>query len=119
MRLNWKFRIGRLQASLMAGLVTKVQGVNSNLKDGRHIIMWEFDITDLPKVEAILFCTQVYHELPDIYIAQSHPRGGYHAYCFKAMSFIETLHIVSGTPLVDQLHYDVCHAPTLDLETHG
>ena len=51
MRLNKKIRIGRFQVSLMAGLVTKVQGVNSNLKDKRHIIMWEFDETDYKLIE--------------------------------------------------------------------
>lgn len=108
MRLNKKFRIGRFQVSLMAGLVTKVTGVNSNLKDGQHIIMWEFDETDLDQVKCALFAAQVFHQLPEIQIARSHPDGGFHAYCFKAMSFIETLHIVSGTALVDPHYITLC-----------
>lgn len=108
MRLNYKFRIGRFQVSLVAGLVTKVQGVNSNLKDGQHIIMWEFDETDYDKVRQALFAAQTFNHLPDIYIAQSHPGGGYHAYCFRAMSFIESLNIVSGTALVDPNYITMC-----------
>lgn len=108
MRLNWKFRIKRFQASVVVGLVTKVQGINSNLKDGSHIIMWEFDETDLGKVKAALFAVQVFHNLPKIHIAQSHPGGGYHAYCFKRMSFVESLHIVSGTELVDPNYITMC-----------
>ena len=92
----------------MAGLVTKVLGVNSNLKNGRHIIMWEFDETNGPEVEKALWAAQVCYRLPDIHIARSHPEGGFHAYCFKALSFVETLHIVSGTALVDPGYITLC-----------
>lgn len=108
MRLNQKFRIGRLQVSLMAGLVTKVTGVNSNLKNGKHIIMWEFDETDKLAVLASLQAVQIFFQLPDINVAESHPGGGFHAYCFKALSFVETLHIVSGTALVDPHYITLC-----------
>lgn len=108
MKLNKKFRIGRFQVSLMAGLVTKVTGINSNLKNGLHIVMWEFDETDKLAVLASLQATQIFHDLPNIYVAESHPGGGFHAYCFKALSFVETLHIVSGTALVDPHYITMC-----------
>lgn len=108
MRLNWKFRIGRLQASLMAGLVTKVTGVNSNLIDGSHIIMWEFDETDKLAVLEALQIVQSDFRLPDINVAESHPGGGFHAYCFYALPFVRTLHIVSGTRLVDPHYITLC-----------
>ncbi len=108
MRLNKRIRIGRFQVSLMAGLVTKVQGINSNLKDGKHIIMWEFDETDKLAVLGSLQAAQAMYQLPDIYVAESHPGGGFHAYCFEAMSFIESLHIVSGTVLVDPNYITMC-----------
>lgn len=108
MRIKSKFRIGRFQVSLMAGLVTKVTGVNSNLRNGNHIIMWEFDETDVVGVLAALQAAQAFHRLPDIHVAESHPGGGVHAYCFKSLSFIETLHIVSGTALVDPSYITMC-----------
>lgn len=108
MKLNKKFRIGRFQVSLMAGMVTKVTGVNSNLKDGNHIIMWEFDETDRTEVCWALQAVQGLFSLPDIHVAESHTGGGFHAYCFQALSFIETLHIVSGTFLVDPNYITMC-----------
>ena len=108
MKLNKKFRIKRFQISLMAGMVTKVTGINSNLADGQHIVMWEFDETDFMKVEAALFAAATFHRLPSIHIAQSHPGGGFHAYCFRRMSFVESLHIVSGTALVDPNYITMC-----------
>ena len=108
MRLNKKIRIGRFQVSLMAGLVTKVQGINSNLKDGDHIIMWEFDETDKMAVLGALQAAQVFHSLPDIHVAESHLGGGFHAYCFKAVSFVKSLNIVSGTALVDPNYITMC-----------
>lgn len=108
MRLNLKFRIGRLDVQLRAGLGTKVTGVNSNLKDGRHIIMWEFDETDKLAVLAALQLAQTDFNLPDIHVAESHPGGGFHAYCFRSLTFVETLHIVSGTRLVDPHYITLC-----------
>lgn len=108
MRLSWKPRIGRLQVSIMAGLVTKVTGVNSNLKNGQHIVMWEFDETDDLAVLASLQAAQIFYRLPNIHVAESHLGGGFHAYCFKALSFVETLHIVSGTALVDPHYITLC-----------
>ena len=108
MRHPKKFRIGRFQVSLVVGLVTKVTGVNSNLKQGGHIIMWEFDETDKLAVLASLQAAQIFHSLPTIYVAESHPGGGFHAYCFVQMSFVHTLHVVSGTALVDPHYITMC-----------
>lgn len=108
MRLNTKFRIGRYQISVMAGPVTDVTGINSNLKNGGHIIMWEFDETDWASVLPALTAIQGIFELPNIHIARSHPNGGFHAYCFKRMPFIESLHIVSGTMHVDPSYITLC-----------
>lgn len=108
MRLNKKFRIGRYQISVMAGPVTDVIGINSTLKDGQHIVMWEFDETDGLKVQGALWAALCFHQLPDIHIARSHPGGGFHAYCFRRMSFVESLHIVSGTAWVDPNYITLC-----------
>lgn len=108
MRINKKFRIGNFQVSLMAGPVTKVTGVNSTLKDGQHIVMWEFDETEELKVQAALWAVLCAHNLSDIHIARSHPDGGFHAYSFQRMSFVNSLHIVSGTAYVDPNYITLC-----------
>lgn len=108
MRINKKWRIKGYQISIMAGAVTKVQGVNSNLVDGGHIIMWEFDETDKVSIYSSLFAAQAFHQLPQIHLARSHPGGGFHAYCFMRVSFVESLHIVSGTRGVDPAWIQLC-----------
>lgn len=108
MRLNTKFRIGRYQVSIMAGPVTNVTGINSTLKDGQHIVMWEFDETEETFIKAALQAQMDIYGLPDIHIARSHPGGGFHAYSFRRCSFVESLHIVSGTPHVDPNYITLC-----------
>lgn len=108
MRLNLKFKIGAYQVSLIAGLVTPVWGINSTLKDGKHITMWEFDEADYGPIRDALQDAQWKHSLPSIRVARSHLNGGYHAYCFTRLSFVESLHIVSGTAHVDAGFITMC-----------
>lgn len=103
-----KITLGRLKISLAIGLVTKVQGVNSNLRNGQHMLMWEFDVTDFPKVRQWLWATQVFYGLPSIHIVRSHPGGGFHAYCWTSLNWIETINVVSGTYGVDPGYISMC-----------
>ncbi|MCH8311019.1 MAG: hypothetical protein IIB17_11080, partial [Chloroflexi bacterium] len=80
MRINVKFKIGSYQVSLIAGLVTPVWGINSTLKDGHHITMWEFDNPDYGPIKAALLDVQAAFQLPSIRVARSHKNGGYHSY---------------------------------------
>ena len=108
MRIALRHRIGRLKFSLVIGTITKVQGINSALKDGHHVVMWEFDDFTEAQVRSALFAAQAFHGLPAIHVSQSHPGGGYHAYCLARKTFVETLHIVSGTPGVDPRYIAMC-----------
>lgn len=108
MRINWQGRIGRIKWSFRAGRITRVTGINSNLKDGRHIIMWEFDGDDHEAVYLALCAAADRYELPPISIVRSHPDGGFHAYCFYACDWLEAIHIVSGTPGVDPGYVSMC-----------
>ena len=101
MRFSIRKRIGRMRFSLVIGGITDVIGVNSTIGENSHIIMWEFDDPDLTKIKHELWATQVFHSLPNIHISESHPGGGYHAYCMHRCTFIQSLHIVSGTRFVD------------------
>lgn len=103
-----KRRIGRYTVSLYIGKQTEVTGINSNLKDGQHILMWEFDNPDPTNMLNQLRYVQAEHVLSDIHIARSSEGGGYHAYCFTAVPWLYSLHIVSGTGGVDPGYVNMC-----------
>lgn len=108
MRFSIQRRIGRMKFSLVIGLVTRVQGVNSTLANGKHIIMWDFDEPNLSHIKLCLYHTQRTYHLPAIYIAQSHPGGGYHAYCMARLDWMKTIEIVAGTEGVDPNYVSMC-----------
>lgn len=108
MRLNFKFKIRNYQVSLIAGLVTPVWGINSELLDGYHMTMWEFDNPDYGPIRDALEEAMADHELPAIHVVRSHLNGGYHAYAYTRLTFIESLHIVSGTKHVDPGFITMC-----------
>ena len=108
MRLSIRKRIGKMRFSLVVGGITDVIGVNSNIGEDSHIIMWEFDDPDLTKIKQELWATQVFHSLPSIHISESHPGGGYHAYCLHQCTWMQSLHIVSGTRFVDPRFVTMC-----------
>ena len=108
MRFTMRRRIGNFKFSLVMGTVRDVKGVNSSLHNGGHIIMWEFDEPDYTKVERWLWTTQAFHGLPAIHVSQSHPGGGYHAYCLKRVEWIESIAIVAKTEGVDPGYISMC-----------
>lgn len=108
MRYLFRTRIGPWKISLSIGRVTDVKGINSELKDGRHIIMWETDLTDWNTVKSAFLNAQNQFGLSTIYVARSHPGGGYHGYCLLAVPWIRSVHIVSGTALVDPGYINMC-----------
>jgi len=108
MRISIKKRIGRVKASFIIGTITDVAGVNSNLSEGGHILMWEFDSLDLDEVKGWLWTVQAFHGLPAIHISQSHPGGGYHAYSLTRVQWLDSVHIISGTRGVDPGYVSMC-----------
>jgi len=94
--------------SLVVGRVIHVQGINSTLPDGNHIIMWDFDNPDIEPSRHILRNLQSTYRLPAIHLSRSHPGGGFHAYCLKKMSWLDSLHIVAGTHGVDPEYVRLC-----------
>lgn len=108
MRYLFRNRIRSWRIALSVGRVTDVKGINSELKDGKHIIMWEFDETHWEIVHGALSTAQRNFGLSTIYVARSHPGGGYHAYCLLAVNWIRSIHIVSGTALVDPGYINMC-----------
>lgn len=83
--------------------IQHVTGVNSQVDDDTHFIMWDFDDLPLPVVIESLKAVQDMFNLPAISIVQT-KENGYHAYCFRACSFLEVRGIIAFTPNIDR-HY--------------
>jgi len=86
-----RIRVGRWRFTVSMAPVLDCIGVNSKLKDGHHILMWDFDHRTLKQVETALRQVQRKYVLPPIYILQGSNMKSYIAYCFVRMS----LHAVS------------------------
>jgi len=87
---NWKFVFGIMHYE-------KVVGVNSRVKGGGHILMWDFDNQDAKTVVKELARIQRKYNLPPIYILETNPNKGYIAYCFKRVSYQEMIKILADT----------------------
>jgi len=96
-----KWRIGRWRITFTFAPVVDVIGVNSNLEDGSHILMWDFDDTSLDDVTESLMDIQRVYQLPPIYILESKKDANYMAYCFKRLPWIKVVEILASTPGID------------------
>jgi len=99
--LIWQLRIRSWKFTFTFAQVTDVIGVNSKLKDGNHILMWDFDGVPLNEVEWALLVVQYKYKLSDIYIFNSGRPDGYMAYCYERLPWRKALSIVLDTPYVD------------------
>ena len=81
--------------------ITHIIGVNSKLPDGNHIIMWDFDAQSLWIVRDTLEKVQKIYSLPNIYITETSPGTGYHAWCFKKVSWRRLVEILAFTKGLD------------------
>jgi hypothetical protein len=82
-------------------------GLCSDLPDGRHILMWDFDESELAAVASRLASVQRRYELPTVYVLQTRP-GHYHAYALDRRPWVEARSIVAGTPGIDVVWYGLC-----------
>jgi len=97
-KFGFRFRF-YLNANLRR--VKTVTGVNSQIDDNTHFLMWDFDDVPLSTVEESLKSVQDMFYLPAISIIKT-KEYGYHAYCFKACSFVEARGIIGLTANVDR-----------------
>jgi len=104
-----RLTIGSLRMTFSCARITKVIGVNSELKDKNHIIMWDFDEVPLDKVIESLKQVQTRYFLSDIYILETKKEKNYCAYCFTAVPLRRAIEIVAATKDVDwnYLRYSV------------
>jgi len=96
-----KIRLGSWRFTFSLNRITDVVGVNSECKDGKHILMWDFDDVAHGDVQRTLYLLQRIYNLPNIYILNTGQKHHYMAYCFKKFDFLTALSIVSGTPYID------------------
>ena len=96
-----KVRIGKWRFTWSMAPLTDVVGVNSNLPNGNHILMWDLDETNITTVTKELRRIQNKHSLPTIYILQTKPKQNYIAYCFKICTWRKTVEIIAATKGVD------------------
>jgi hypothetical protein len=97
----WQLRIGNWKFTFTFAQVTDVIGVNSKLKDGNHILMWDFDGVSLREVANALLKVKRKYKLPDIYIFNGGKPDSYMAFCYKRLPWRKALSIVLDTPHVD------------------
>lgn len=94
-------RVWRLHLYFRLRLLHPTYGVNSDLGDGLHMLMWDFDERPLQDVTAALWTMQEEFFLPSIYIVRSSAGECYHAYCFKRVRWNMAKQIAASTPWVD------------------
>lgn len=76
-------------------------GLNSNTKDGKHIIMCDFDIDDINKVKGDLLKCQKYFTLSTFYIVKSN--NGFNAFCLDKVTIEKLREIYNNMEYVDPL----------------
>lgn len=97
-----RWTLGNIRYVLSAAKVTKIMGINSQLGDDDHILMWDFDHTSLFDVCYHLRYIQHRYMLSDIHILETnHQEGNYVAYCFTRTEWHDAVAIVASTHGVD------------------
>ena len=100
-----RIRLGHWRFTFTLYEVTDITGVNSLLKDGNHILMWDFDDIPLCMVKIALNGIQDDYELPQIRILSTGKKYHYIAYCFKRCSWWDAKRIIAATPFVCDDYY--------------
>lgn len=96
-----KITLGHWRFTFSMAPITNIIGVNSNLPDGKHIIMIDFDATTLDKVISEMLKIQNVYSLPTIYITETSKGTGFHAWCFKKVTWEKLVEILAFTKGVD------------------
>lgn len=105
--MHHSIKLGNYKLFISLNHSTRVRGVNSILPDGRHFLLWDFDEQSLNTITQGLTLIQEKYELSTIYIVNSGTVRRYHAYCFTAQSWPDTLHILADTPLICQTYFKI------------
>jgi len=96
-----KFTIGCWRFTFSFAPITNIIGVNSTIDSGDHIIMWDFDATKLGEVVEELTRVQQIYKLPNIYVSETSKGTGFHAWCFKRVSWRKLVEILAFSRILD------------------
>ena len=96
-----RMTVKRIRATLTIARIVKVIGVNSELENGLHILMWDFDEIPLPDVRDALKRVQTRYCLSTIHILRTKVPDNYIAYCFSSFSWRTAVEIIAQTEYVD------------------
>ena len=97
---GWRFYIAITHSQ-------QLHGVNSQLGDDYHFLMWDFDNVELGRLFEELEHIQWLFELPAIHILQSSLPNSYHAYCFARRPWGMVLQILATTQYIDQQFFKI------------
>lgn len=90
-------RLGSLRVWVSIRKVEDHKGICSNTKNGKHILMWDFDDSLFGYVSAELRSVQRKYGLPKITILETKVGKNYVAYCFEELEWKDALAIVLDT----------------------
>jgi len=97
-----RFRLGKWRFTFTVAPVADVVGVNSLMRNGNHILMWDFDQSLLEDATRWLEYSQEKHHLPNIYLLRSSNPNNYIAYCLCACDWWDAKRIIADTYGVDE-----------------
>ena len=100
-----KLTLGRWRFTFSMAPITKVIGINSNLPDGKHILMWDFDTGTIDEMLHYLNNIQYRYKLPMIRIARTGKKHGYHAICLKRLEWRKVVEILAATQGLDWTYF--------------
>lgn len=96
--LHYQLRIYFSKTELREGICS-----GSAIEPDKHMLLWDFDNSKLEDILNSLDKTQNEYLLSNIYVIQS-STFSYHAYCFTAQTFRETIHILSSVKQIDDTY---------------
>lgn len=105
MHLRFDFKGYRFYVALTHS--QQVKGVNSKLPDGKHFLMWDFDNVEEKDVKSALGNVQIKFKLSRIFLLNTGVKNYWHAYCFKAKSYPDTLRILASTDFLDEVYFKI------------
>jgi len=95
-----RFKLFGRRITFAIAKVTDVIGVNSNLPDGKHVIMWDFDNVWFYNVRDALIKVRDMFKLPEIYIFHMGKENSFTALCLKRCTWKDSIKVVAMTDYV-------------------
>lgn len=99
-----RFKLFKLRFVFYIRRVTTVNGVNSNLKDGNHIPMLDFDGATLKETRMEVYRLQKQYKLGKASICSTGRPKSYHVYFWNVCTWQQAVQIVASSRLGDLKH---------------